>query len=87
MDSDQDFDAWEELEDDFVLAGNDNMPALQLVDCDDDEDEKAAARDYANKDVHILRIEDDEEANALNEYRLRMAALLPTASSVPAKHI
>jgi len=30
---------------------------------------------------------EDEATKALNEYRLRMAALLPTATSVPDKHI
>lgn len=34
VDSDQDYDKWEELEDDFVLMGNDGRPALQQRDSD-----------------------------------------------------
>ena len=89
LDSDQDFDAYEELEDDFVLAVNDNKPALELVEDDADSDEDQADRDFANKGVKILEVreEDDEEMAALNEYRLRMAALLPQTSSVPGPEI
>jgi hypothetical protein len=31
VDSDQDYEAYEELEDDFVLLVNDGKPALELV--------------------------------------------------------
>jgi hypothetical protein len=63
VDSDQDYDKWEELEDDFVLMGNDGRPALQQRDSDQ---------------------EDEPLQTPLDEYRLRMAALLPQATSVPA---
>ena len=63
VDSDQDYDKWEELEDDFVFRGNDNQPALQQKDSEDEE---------------------EPSQTPLDEYRLRMAALLPQASSVPA---
>lgn len=86
VDSDQDFDLWEELDDDFVLTGNDNKPALELVDCDEDEEKPLEAN--PNKDVIILQGEDDEEQKALDEYRLRMAALLPNlGTSVPTQGV
>jgi hypothetical protein len=52
LDSDQDFDAYEELEDDFVLLVNDNKPALEMVEDSEDEDKKD--RDFANKGVKVF---------------------------------
>ncbi len=87
VDSDQDYDAYEELEDDFVLQVNDGKPALELVEEDDDQVKEQP--EFANKGVRVFQDTDDldEEAAALKEYRLRMAALLPTASSVPSHKI
>jgi len=64
---------------------NDNKPALELAeddsdyeDCSDyDEDDSDADREFANKNVKFLDENDDPEVKALNEYRLKMAALLP----------
>jgi len=73
------------LEDDFVLKVNDGKPALELV--EEDEIVVDEAKDFANKGVKVFEEADfdalDVEAAALKEYRLRMAALLPTASSIP----
>ena len=55
---------------------NDGKPALELVE-DSEDSEDRRDRDFANKGVRILEGEDDEEQKALDEYRLRMAALLP----------
>lgn len=105
VDSDQEFEAYEELEDDFVLKVNDNKPALvpagqedseKAGDEDDEnmegfsdyEDDSDADREFANKNVKFLDENDDPELKALNEYRLKMAALLPQlGTSVPPKHV
>jgi hypothetical protein len=62
---------------------NDNKPALELI--EEDGDLEKDEPEFANKGVKI--IEDDDVLDAdeleLKEYRLRMAALLPTVSSVP----
>lgn len=62
---------------------NDNKPALELIEENDDlgKDEP----EFANKGVKIIEDDDvlDAEELELKEYRLRMAALLPTVSSVP----
>ena len=66
------------------MTGNDNKPALELVDCEEDE----KVEENPNKDVIILQGEDDEEQKALDEYRLRMAALLPNlGTSVPTQAV
>jgi hypothetical protein len=38
LDSDQEFGAYEDLEDDFVLLVNDNKPALELIENSDEDD-------------------------------------------------
>jgi hypothetical protein len=62
-----------------------------MVEDSDDEAENKKDLDFANKGVKVFTDkdfdEDDEEAAALKEYRLRMAALLPLESSVPAPEI
>jgi len=72
------------------LLVNDNKPALELVEVEvneDDWEDEDDGPEYANKGVKIITDmpddEEDEAQAALNEYRLRMAALLPTATSVP----
>lgn len=41
VDSDQDFELWEELDDDFVTTVNDGKPALVLVSETEVEDDSA----------------------------------------------
>jgi len=62
---------------------NDNKPALELIEEDDDAEKDEP--EYANKGVKIIADDDvlDADELELKEYRLRMAALLPTVSSVP----
>ena len=50
VDSDQDYEAYEELEDDFVLLVNDGKPALELVEDENPDNLK----DFANKGVLII---------------------------------
>lgn len=52
VDSDQDYDAYEELEDDFVLQVNDGKPALELVEEDDDLVKEQP--EFANKGVRVF---------------------------------
>lgn len=62
---------------------NDNKPALELI--EEDEVIEKDEPEFANKGVKIIEDDDvlDEDELELKEYRLRMAALLPTVSSVP----
>ncbi len=61
---------------------NDNKPALELI--EEDGDLGKHEPEFANKGVKIIEDDDvlDAEELELKEYRLRMAALLPTVSSV-----
>jgi len=56
---------------------------------EEEDDSKEDQPEFPNKGVRIIDDKDDldEEAAALKEYRLRMAALLPTATSVPSQKI
>ena len=80
--------AYEELEDDFLFIANEGKLALEAT-TDVDGAKEGVSKDegqmdmneadYRSRDVHFLDADDtlDEEEKALQDCRLRVAALLP----------
>jgi hypothetical protein len=86
-DSDADLEGYDALEDDFILLANEGKIAVKTG-LDEADEEQERLDDQDDKDVVFVDdqpgiIEDEE----LREYRLRMAALLPTQKSVPTKDV
>lgn len=57
MDSDQDFELWEELDDDFVTTVNDGKPALVLVEETEVADD-TAQQQHPNQGVIMIKDDD-----------------------------